>query len=148
MEKLKLNSEETKELQKNFSEAVEKAMEAEAPAKLDTTDIHQVIKNSFESTGFTCTDCYDGDIHNGMVMTMKNTKIALVWTDGEITKQNIVDAQRLKKRLKYKSCAVLTCSSNSADQYATVLKAGARVVRKMKQKDDKLNLITQMFFLA
>lgn len=148
MEKLRLSNEETKELQKNFGEAVEKAMEAEVPDKLETADIHQVIKNSFESTGFTCTDCYDGDIRNGMVLSMKNTKIAVVWTDGEITKQNIIDAQRLKRRLKYKSCAVLACTPSGADQYATVLKAGARVVRKMKQKDDKLNLVTQMFFLA
>lgn len=133
------------EFKEQAMSAIDMANEADAEA-LQELDTRQCIKNSFEAVGFTCTDVYDGDIRNTMILTKGKQKIALVYSDGEITKDDIACAYKMRGRLKVKECAVSTFS-NVPDQTIHIARNGGKVTRRMVQKDKKLNKVFQFYTL-
>ena len=133
------------EFREQAANAIEMANETDAEA-LQELDTRQCIKNSFEAVGFTCSDVYDGDIRNAMILTKGKQKIALVYSDGEITKENIVAAYKMRSRLKVKECAVSTFS-NVPDQTIHIARNGGKVVRRLVQKDKKLDKVFQFYTL-
>ena len=138
-------SKKQEEFKEQAVSAIELANEADAEA-LKELDTRQAIKNSFEAVGFTCTDVYDGDIRNTMILTKGKQRIALVYSDGEITKDDIACAYKMRSRLKVKECAVSTFS-NVPDQTIHIARNGGKVMRRMVQKDKKANKVFQFYTL-
>lgn len=132
-----------KEFQEQAKEAIDLAQQNTEGN--DTATVKDYIKASFEAVGYTVQDMHYGDIRNALILSKGKVIIALIYTDGDITKEDVTNAYRMRARLKLKQCAVATYG-NAPEQFKNVVLAGGKVSQKMRNKD-QFNRVFQYFLL-